>query len=449
MKKPFLIAILLLSFADILYSQQIPLYSQYYFNPFVYNPAMTGSGDKANAFLINRSQWTDIPGAPVTRALTLDGPIKAKKVGLGIGLFNDATGFIEKMGVYASYSYRVAFSDAHNLLFGLSLGALDSRIDFSKVVVRDTKDQFLLNQDQRKTTVDANFGLMYLWKSLEFGIAIPQIIGNSLEYTNLNNDSRTFYDLSRHYQASVKYTFDINAEKNISAYPLILMRYTPGAPIQYDINGVFNWQNIGWLAVSYRSDYAVGLNARLKIHKSISVGYAYDYIISSIGTYAGTSHEFMLGYTFDVSGVKKSKDITGKQPEDITNRINELNISLPHLIFNDSINRTKLKLLIEKERTKGKKTENIVQSHSNSYFINDKGYRAEEGYYLIIASFDADEEGGDRIIDEYLKKGYGLVFDEKTKKYHIYKPQTFEKALDELDKARNSEFPTSWILILE
>jgi len=449
MKKLFLTAIILLFFTGLLYSQQIPLYSQYYFNPFVYNPAMTGSGDKANAFLINRSQWTDIPGAPVTTALTIDGPIKPKKVGLGISLFNDATGFMERIGVYASYSYRVTISDAHNLLFGLSLGALDNRIDFSKVVVKDLKDQILLNQVRRKTTVDANFGVMYLWKNLEVGIAVPQILGNSLEYLDLNNDSRTFYELSRHYMASVKYTFEINPEKNISVYPLILMRYVPGAPVQYDINGVFNWQNTAWLSVSYRSDYAVGINARLKLHKSISVGYAYDYIISSIGTYSGTSHEFMLGYTFDLSGVKKSKDLAYEQPEDITNKKDEMNISLPYLVFNDSINRIKLKLLIDEEKEKGKNTENIIQTHSSNYFINEKGYRAEEGYYLIVASFDADENSGDRMIDEYLKKGYGLVFDEKTKKYHVYKPQAFENALDELKTARNSEFPASWILILE
>src|SRR3972149_9702495 len=120
MKKLLIIVISMVLFTDLSYGQQIPLYSQYYFNPFVYNSAMTGSGDKANAFLINRSQWSDIPGAPVTTALTLDGPIKLKKVGLGIGLFNDAAGFMEKTGVYASYSYRVTISGLHNLLFGIS-----------------------------------------------------------------------------------------------------------------------------------------------------------------------------------------------------------------------------------------------------------------------------------------------------------------------------------------
>ena len=160
---------------------------------------------------------------------------------------------------------------------------------------------------QRRAVIDASFGIMYLLKKLEVGIAVPQILGNSFEYAN--NNSRTFYNLSRHYLASVKYTFDINTEKGISVYPLVLMRYAPGAPVQYDINAVFNLQNIGWLAVSYRSNYAVGLNAGIRFRNRLSIGYAYDYITSSISTYAGTSHEIMLGYTFDVSPGGKYKDM--------------------------------------------------------------------------------------------------------------------------------------------
>ncbi|MEI7803679.1 MAG: type IX secretion system membrane protein PorP/SprF, partial [Bacteroidota bacterium] len=50
-------------------SQQIPMFSQYYQTPFVYNPAYTGNTNNTNAFLINHSQWTDMPGSPVTRMI--------------------------------------------------------------------------------------------------------------------------------------------------------------------------------------------------------------------------------------------------------------------------------------------------------------------------------------------------------------------------------------------
>jgi type IX secretion system PorP/SprF family membrane protein len=87
-------------------AQQLPLFSQYYYNRFIYNPAFTGVEDQANAFLIHRSQWKDIAGAPVTYALTVDGPVSKNKIGLGLSLFNDQMDIFNRTGLYSSYSYR-------------------------------------------------------------------------------------------------------------------------------------------------------------------------------------------------------------------------------------------------------------------------------------------------------------------------------------------------------
>ena len=189
------------------FAQQIPLYSQYYFNPFIYNPAMTGAGELANVFLIHRAQWTDMPGGPVTKALTLDGPIKKNKVGLGISLFNDATDITQRTGINASYSYRIDISDNTHLLFGLSTGALNSRIDFSNVIVKDMNDLSVFDDSQRKTTIDANFGLAFLWKKLEVGFAVPHLLGNSLKFAN--NDILTYYNFFRRCSCFVKVSYVI------------------------------------------------------------------------------------------------------------------------------------------------------------------------------------------------------------------------------------------------
>ncbi|MFH1319640.1 MAG: PorP/SprF family type IX secretion system membrane protein [Bacteroidota bacterium] len=306
MKKILFTVIMWMLLTDMLFSQQIPLYSQYYFNPFIYNPSMTGSDDQVNAFLIYRSQWADMPGGPVTTALTLDGPVKEKKIGLGLSLFDDRTGYTERIALYGSFAYRVNLFLNSKLSFGLSFGALENRIDFSEVVVKDQNDPSLFDQYEKKAVIDGNFGVSYLLKNFELGFAIPQIMANSLKYEG--NNSRIFYELSRHYLASVKYTFNINKEKNISFYPLILMRSVSGAPLQYDVNAVFNWKNIGWLGVCYKSNYAISCNARIKIANKLSIGYAYDIITSSINSYAGTSHEILLGYTFGDSGKKEYQE---------------------------------------------------------------------------------------------------------------------------------------------
>jgi len=478
MKRIFLIAILGLFSAGTLYAQQIPLYSQYYFNPFIYNPAMTGTDDKANVFLINRAQWANIPGAPVTTALTLDGPIKAKKVGLGISLFSDVTDITERLGAYASYSYRLKFMDVHNLLFGLSLGVIDNRMDYSKLIYKDKKDQLLFAQPQRKAAIDANFGVMYIWKNLEIGIAVPQIMANSLEYKY--NDSRSFYNLSRHYLTSVKYTFDINPEKNISVYPLVLMRYVPGAPIQYDINAVFNWENTAWLSLSYRSDYAVGINARIMLHNQFSVGYTYELITNSLSSYAGTSHEIMIGFMFGGSGVKEPENNkyqeeidslsaklqeTEKQlerrravklPSQLTTELEELNEEFDKYKeeINDSINKIMYKSIVSSNEIVANNESNtgfISKTSPSEYFVDQSGKEAAKGYYLVIASFKNWDRKAEDLKKDFTSKGHKIVYNKIRKWNYVYasKPDTYRQALKELTKARNSEFPTAWIHILK
>ncbi|TND07185.1 MAG: hypothetical protein FD123_3330 [Bacteroidetes bacterium] len=296
MKKITTAIALVLGISGSLSAQQLPLYSQYYFNPFVSNPSMTGISDETNAYLVHRAQWTGIPGAPVTNAFTVDGSIKDKNMGLGFMVFNDVQDINERLGLYASYAYRLKIDDNNRVLLGLSMGFLDNRIDFSKAVVTDNTDPMLFSAIQRKSALDATFGAIYEWKKLRAGFAIPQIFGQHVKYDGL--DALAYYQLARHYQGSVQYNFMLSETAELSLEPLAMVRWVPNTPVQYDINAILNWKNIGWLGLSYRSNYAVGTNLRVKLFNSLSAGYAYDVIITPLRTSGGVSHEFMLGYTF-------------------------------------------------------------------------------------------------------------------------------------------------------
>ena len=318
MKKVYLfITSCLLS--SMLYGQQVPMYTQYYINPFIYNPGFTGTDEKINGFLIQRSQWSNIPGSPVTSAFSIDAPVKQEKIGIGINGFNDVTGITSRFGANVSVSYKINFSENAKLLLGASSGILDNRIGFSKVVVKDVNEQSISTQSERKTTMDATLGTAFVWKKMELGFAVPQVMGNSMQYVQAN-DSRTFYLLSRHYLASAKYTFDINKEKNITAYPLVLVRSVEGAPLQYDINTVLNWKDKGWVALVYKNDYAVCINLGIRF-KGLSIGYAYDVITSSsIGAYSGGSQEIIIGYSFGDSKKDKKQD---EKLDSLTNKMKE------------------------------------------------------------------------------------------------------------------------------
>lgn len=296
MKKLLLSGLVIGSMISTSNAQQLPLYSQYYFNTFLINPATTGVTNETNAFLIHRSQFSGIPGGPVTNAFTIDGFMDDKNVGLGFSIFNDVQDINERLGIYASYAYRLKINDDQAIRFGLSLGFLDNRIDFSKAIVKDANDPMMMSQLQRKSALDANIGVSYNWKELQVGFSVPQLIGQRVKFSNY--DMNTYYQLNRHYEGSVKYRWEFNKDMQLALEPMVLVRFMPHTPFQYDINAMCSWKNLAWLGVSYRSNYAVGVNARVKLFGNLSAGYAYDIIVTPLKTSAGISHEFILGYKF-------------------------------------------------------------------------------------------------------------------------------------------------------
>ncbi len=277
-------------------AQQLPLYSQYYFNQFLYNPAATGVTGETQAALTHRAQWTGMPGGPVTNAFTVDGFMDSKNIGLGLTVFNDNQDINERLGIYTSYAYRLKIDDDNQIRFGLSLGFLDNRIDFARAVVKDASDPMMFSQMQRRTALDANVGVSYNWKDLRVGISVPQLIGQHTQLATY--DTRSYYQLNRHYMGTVNYKYVFNEEEKLAIEPMVAVRWLPNTPFQYDVNLMGSWRDMLWVGASYRSNYAVGINARVKVFGNLSAGYAYDLILTPLKTSAGISHEFMLAYKF-------------------------------------------------------------------------------------------------------------------------------------------------------
>ncbi len=296
MKKFLLTGLVIVAITGTVGAQQLPLYSQYYFNTFLYNPATTGVTNETNAFLVHRSQFSGIPGGPVTNAFTVDGFMDDKNVGLGFSIFNDVQDITERLGIYASYAYRLKINEDQAIRFGLSLGFLDNRIDFSKAIIKDMNDPMVLGQLQRKSSLDANIGVSYNWKDLRIGFSVPQLLGQRVKFSNY--DANTYYQLNRHYEGSVGYKWVFNEDQQLALEPMVMVRFMPHTPFQTDVNVLASWKSMVWVGVSYRSLYAVGVNLRVKLFGNLSAGYAYDIITTPLKTSAGVSHEFMLGYKF-------------------------------------------------------------------------------------------------------------------------------------------------------
>lgn len=332
MKKSTLFTLVAIMFATSVFSQQVPMYSHYYFNRFLYNPALTGSQDYGQAYLIYRNQWNKVPNAPTTKAFTLDGPLKSEKVGLGVSLFQDNAGIFNSTGGQIAYRYGLQLAKDHNLDLGISLGFLDNRIDFNQIFVKHPDDQVLLNQFKNGTGFDATFGINYTYDKLSIGFSVPQVLANKLVYDQITNVSTITndveYGLVRHYIGTIRYDFDLTDK--LKFQPIAMVRAVPGAPVQYDINAMFNYDEKFWLGGMYRSQYAATVSAATRINKQFVVGYSYDLAVNAYKQYLRGAHEVMLGYQFggspaDDPAIKKRFDDVDAKIKKNADDINDAN----------------------------------------------------------------------------------------------------------------------------
>lgn len=303
-------------------AQQVPMYSFYYYNPFVYNPALAGAKNYGQIYLINRNQWNSIPEAPKTMAATIDGPLRKKNIGLGFGIYRDQAAQFNITGGQVAYRYGIDLDNDQNLSFGLSLGFINNAIDFTGIEARDD-DPVLVNGLQNQTGFDANFGVNYRMKALNVGLTVPQVLKNDLAYSsvvNSNNPSQVTYALRRHIIGNVSYEFAFQDGK-FHLTPMALVRAVPGAPFQYDVNVMFDYMKKYWIGAMWRSQYAATFSGGLRLADQFVAGYAYDLAIANgtVSTYLRGAHEVMIGYQFgnadEIEKLKKRVNEIGDQVE--------------------------------------------------------------------------------------------------------------------------------------
>ena len=444
MRKSFLFLLSTVAFFN-LKAQQIPLNNHYFINKFILNPAFTGNSDLSNAYLTHRSQWVGVQGAPQTSYLTIDGSVDKKNIGLGLNLFSDVTDISSRTGAYGSYSYKVNLMNDHSLRLGLSAGIVDYKLDFSRAVYRDKMDPFLMTQTVHKTVFNADFGLAYNWKDLEVGLAVPQMLGNKVNY-NINN-SDIFFRVERHIVGSLKYVFNIVSEKGITAYPLIVVRSVKGSPVQYDINGIVDWKKLGWLGFSFRNSNSVGVSAGVR-YKNLSVGYAYDLGIAGIKAYSGPTNEFLLGFSFG----KKEDDATAEKLAKMEMENNAIREDLDKTKAQGDSSKLELaKLRSELDNLKNE-TKDVIHVNSRREFKDEAGRSPDAGFYIVIGSFSS-VDNANKMKAIHIGLGYSnaqIVGNTKTKLYHVYVTRSSNKEdiLNELNKVRE-QYPDAWIQKLE
>ncbi len=443
-------------------AQQIPLYNHDFVNPYALNPAYAGYQPDMKAFLIRNSRNSEYNGGSINNYLTVDGGLVNGKFGFGLSVFYQTHGLLKQSGGNASYAYHLKIKDQHRLSFGLSLGVLDNKIDVNGVNVMDVNDPYLLGLRQDKLIFNSSVGLVYQFKKTRIGISVPQVIGNKVKYANSN--SAGYYQLARHYMLNATHEFLVHEKMNMTLSPFATFRYMPGAILQYEGMMKLDIQKLGWLAVGYKSDYAVQFNIGFRVLKSLQIGYSYELVVGSMKRYqTGVNHEFMLGYSFG-GNEKERKRIEELEKEQL---------SLENQLKKKLAEQKELEKQNELALQKNKQLEDSLKNLQvykatkpadkdtlpNDYFRNGAGYQmvdlydfdSPSGYYVVTGVF-SKRENADQQVNRCVEKGFEKTFLVVNKKNHYYYvvillTQEKQESIDVLMNYRNlGGNSKSWIL---
>jgi type IX secretion system PorP/SprF family membrane protein len=302
MKKTVIITFLFVAMQSI-FAQQDPQYSLYMFNPLGVNPGYAGSREVLSGVLIHRSQWVGLDGAPETQVLSLNSPLKNKKMGLGLQLVNDKIGPRNTQQISASYAYRIKIGPG-KLAFGLRGGIINYNYDWSKIEYKDTEDAIPTTAAESFMKPTFDFGMYYNTNTFYIGLAADHL--NQAKY-NLLNSSDTVNSVaqqSTNLTGTLGKAFVLN--DNLVLKTSILMRASKAAG-NLDLNGSILINNKILFGLTLRSTQTFVLMTELNISKNLRLGVGYDYDASDVAKSTSGSFEVFLGY--DV-GLFKSKVVS-------------------------------------------------------------------------------------------------------------------------------------------
>ncbi len=281
-------------------AQYEPMFTQYAFNEMFINPAYSGSHDALSMSTLYRNQWVNIQGAPTTKTFTAHAPFANYKVGLGLTVYKDEIGVTNQSGFYANYAYRIRLADNSTLALGVLAGASGVQERLMEVKTTQGSDKQFATNTSLLLAPNFGTGLYYSTKKFYFSASVPRLMINKLV---LNQDgiaeriTSNFAFADLHYFIATGYVHTINPLLLVK--PTLMVKTVLNAPVEYDVNLAFFFNNTIWLGAGFRSGDAVNAMAAVHLNPQFRVGYSYDYNFTTLRKYNAGSHEVVLSYTLN------------------------------------------------------------------------------------------------------------------------------------------------------
>lgn len=180
------------------YAQQNASNQHYWITPSILNPALIGlSGDSSiNLSTSVTDYWSVMPNAPRVLDAVLEIPIVNERISLGAFFRQEEYFLVKESKGSIAINYQIPWKNNHTeFRFGLELGFIANRMDFSNVSVKDLSDELILEGVQNATAFQFSFALAFRHKRFKIGVNIPYLMSGKNQpvgsFLYGNNDRET------------------------------------------------------------------------------------------------------------------------------------------------------------------------------------------------------------------------------------------------------------------
>lgn len=302
-------------------AQQRPQYTQYVFNSYLLNPAVSGIENYIDLKAGYRSQWTGLDGAPVTSYVTINGPIGSNFVqgdatampgdganpysrsytqdymasephhGVGFSMVSDKTGPISQTNMNLSYAYHLGITPKLNLALGVAAGVNHISLNTAEITLDTPLDPAIANGNNNQWKPDLSAGIWAYSGNYFLGVSVQQLLKQNLYFGTSNAVSQSQTVPHYFFTAGVK----VPMSEDVALLPSVLVKVIQPVPTTYDVNLKMAFRDIFWVGGSYRKDDSFGALAGINISSTINVSYSYDLTTSALKTVSNGTHEIVIG----------------------------------------------------------------------------------------------------------------------------------------------------------
>ncbi|NMM48729.1 PorP/SprF family type IX secretion system membrane protein [Marinigracilibium pacificum] len=272
------------------YGQQQVSYLQYTHNSLSINPAFAGYYSTPAISFSGGTQFSGYEGGQKSALVSVQGPVRGKKIGLGATISSDKIGVSRNTRIVGSYAYNLISRNKNSYTnWGFEPHVLSLGIQAGTVIYNERLSELYAPNDPRfETDVQEvvpllGFGAYYSKGGGYVGFSIPQLLGS---YISENVEIRN------HYYLTGGKSFDVSAKSRMKFSGM--MKYVHGAPVQFDFNSAINWSDKVEVGVGYTTLSTVNMTMLYNIQETLQIAYYFGLPVHDNVTINASRHEVML-----------------------------------------------------------------------------------------------------------------------------------------------------------